>query len=255
MFKSTLRSLPVVLALCALAACGYTPPKPGSTAKDPQSAYNEAKELMDSGSIESAITAYEQLEARFPYGRHAQQAQLDTVYAHFKLGEMESTIAAADRFIRLHPNHPNVDYAFYLKARAYENVKVDEWLPFLPQQPLSERDSRGVQNAFETFKQLLNRFPNSRYAEDSRQRMQTLLEALATHELNAARYYLQRRAPLAAANRAQAVIVKYSASRSVEDALGLLMQSYGALELESLRKDAERVLRQNYPDSRYLAAK
>jgi outer membrane protein assembly factor BamD len=255
MFMSTLRSLPLVLALCALVACGYTPPKPGSTAKDPQSAYNEAKELFDAGSYESAITAYEQLEARFPYGRHAQQAQLDTAYAHFKMGEMESVIATADRFIRLHPNHANVDYAFYLKGRAYENTKVDEWLPFLPQQPLSERDSKGVENAFETFKQLLNRFPESRYADDARQRMQVLLEALATHELNAARYYLQRRAPLAAANRAQVVVTKYSASRSVEEALELMIKSYEVLELETLRKDTERVLRQNFPNSQYLASK
>lgn len=209
---------------------------------------------MDSGSYESAIGAYEQLEARFPYGRHAQQAQLDTAYAHYKLGEMESVLATADRFIRQYPNHPNVDYAFYLKGLAYENVKIDEWLPFLPQQPLSERDSRGVQNAFETFKQLLNRFPGSRYAEDSRQRMQVLLEALAANELNAARYYLKRRAPLAAANRAQVVITRYASSQSVEDALGLMIQSYKELELETLRSDTERVLRQSFPNSRHLAS-
>lgn len=251
----TLRSLPVVLALCVLAACGYTPPKPGSTARDPQTAYNEAKEMLDSGSYESAITAYEQLEARFPYGRHAQQAQLDTIYAHYKLNEMESVIANADRFIRLHPNHASVDYAFYLKGLAYENQKVDEWLSFLPQQPLSERDSKGVLNAFETFKQLINRFPESRYTEDARQRMQVLLEALATNELNAARYYLKRRAPLAAANRAQVVITKYSTSKSVEDALALMIESYKVLELETLRRDTERVLSQNFPNSRYLANK
>lgn len=214
---------------------------------------------MDNGSYESAIGAYEQLEARFPYGRHAQQAQLDTAYAHYKLGEMESVLATADRFIRQYPNHPNVDYAFYLKGLAYENAKIDdwqiyEWLPFLPQQPLSERDSQGVQNAFETYKQLLNRFPDSRYAEDSRQRMQFLLEALATNELNAARYYLKRRAPLAAANRAQIVVTRYATSQSVEEALGLMIQSYKELELETLRRDTERVLRQSFPNSAYLTS-
>ena len=251
----TLRSVPVIFALCALAACGYTPPKPGSTAKDPQSAYAEAKELLDSGSYESAIATYEQLEARFPYGKHAQQAQLDTAYAHYRLHESEATIADCDRFIRLHPNHPNVDYAFYLKGLAYENTKVDEWFSFLPQQPLSDRDSSAMNNAFETFKQIVTRFPESRYLEDSRTHMQTLVEALATHELNAARYYLNRRAPLAAANRAQVVITKYSTSRATEEALSLLLQSYQALKLETLSKDTERVLRQNYPQSRFLAQK
>ncbi|MDO6384860.1 MULTISPECIES: outer membrane protein assembly factor BamD [Uliginosibacterium] len=254
MFKFTLSSLPAVALLCLLTACA-TAPKPGSTAKDPQSAYAEAKEFLDAGSYESAITAYEQLEARFPYGRHAQQAQLDTAYAHYKMGEMDAVIGAAERFSRLHPNHPNVDYAYYLKGLAYENTKRDEWLPFLPQQPLSERDKKGVQNAFETFKQLYQRFPDSRYAADAHLRMNILLEALATHELNAARYYLQRRAPLAAANRAQAVVKTYSTSKSVEDALGLMIQSYRELQLETLRLDTERVLRQNYPNSRYLASK
>ncbi|MDP5241407.1 outer membrane protein assembly factor BamD [Uliginosibacterium sp. 31-16] len=255
MFKSTLRSLPVVFALCALAACGYTPPKPGSTAKDPQSAYAEAKEQLDSGSYESAIATYEQLEARFPYGRHAQQAQLDTAYAHYRLKENEATIADCDRFIRTHPNHPNVDYAYYLKGLAYENAKSEEWFNFLPQQPLSDRDAKATSNAFETFKIIVTRYPQSKYAEDSRIHMQTLLEALATHELNAARYYLKRRAPLAAANRAQAVVVKYSTSSSVEEALALMIQSYKELKLETLRTDTERVLRQNYPQSRFLAQK
>lgn len=253
MFKSTLRSLPVVFALCFVAACGYTPPKPGSTAKDPQSAYKEGKDLLDDGSYESAITAFEQLEARFPYGRYAQQAQIDTIYANYKLGEMESVISSADRFVRQHPNHPAADYAYYLKGLAYENSKTDEWLPFLPRQPLSERDAKGAQNAFDTFRQLVTSYPESRYAEDSRKRMAELVEALATHELNAARYYLKRRAPVAAANRAQYIVVNYSNSPAVEEALSILVQSYDTLKLDTLRNDAERVLRQNYPQSRFLA--
>jgi outer membrane protein assembly factor BamD len=253
MFKSTLRSLSVVFALCFLAACGYTPPKPGSTAKDPQSAYKEGKDLLDDGSYESAITAFEQLEARFPYGRYAQQAQIDTIYAQYKLGEMESVISAADRFVQLHPNHPAADYAYYLKGLAYENAKSDEWLPFLPRQPLSERDAKGAQNAFETFKKLVTLYPESRYAIDSRKRLAELVEALATHELNAANYYLKRRAPVAAANRAQYIIVHYPESRAMEEALALLVKSYDTMQLDTLRNDAERVLRQNYPQSRFLA--
>jgi outer membrane protein assembly factor BamD len=250
----TLRSVPVVIALCALAACGLEPPKPGSTAKDPQSAYAEAKELLDNGSYESAITGYEQLEARFPYGRYAQQGQLDTAYAHYRLRETDNTVADCDRFIRLHPNHPNVDYAYYLKALAYENAKSDDWFEFLPQQPLAERDASAVGNAFQTFKIIVTRYPQSKYADVARTHMENLLEALASNELNAARYYLRRRAPLAAANRAQNVIVKYSTSKATEDALGIMIESYTQLKLDTLRADTERVLRQNFPDSHYLVA-
>lgn len=254
MFKLTLRSVPVVIALCALAGCGYTPPKPGSTAKDPQSAYAEAKALLDDASWESAITGYEQLEARFPYGRYAQQAQLDTAYAHYRLREMDSTIADCDRFIRLHPNHPNVDYAYYMKAMAYENAKGGEWFDFLPQQPLSERDPKAMGNAFDTFKIIATRYPQSVYADAARNHMTSLLEAMATYELNAAHYYLNRRAPVAAINRAQNVVLHYSESRATEEALAVMMQGYEVLGLEALRNDTERVLRQNYPNSHYLTA-
>jgi len=254
MVKFTLRSVPVLLALCALCSCS-DPVKPGSTAKDPQSAYDEAKALLDNGSYESAITAYEQLEARFPYGRQAQQGQLDTAYAHYRLRDTESTVADCDRFIRLHPNHPNVDYAYYLKALAYENAKADDWFEFLPQQPLSERDAQAVSNAFETFKTIVTRYPQSKYTPDSREHLEKLLEALATHELNAARYYLKRRAPLAAVNRAQNVIRKYSTSKGTEEALALMVQGYDTMHMDTLRDDTERVLRASYPDSRFLARK
>lgn len=254
MVKFTLRSLPVVLALCALCSCG-DPVKPGSTAKDPQSAYDEAKTYLDNGSYETAITAYEQLEARFPYGRQAQQAQLDTAYAHYRLRDTESTIADCDRFIRLHPNHPNVAYAYYLKGLAYENAKSDDWFEFLPQQPLSERDAQAVTNAFETFKIIVTRYPQSAYYQDARAHMERLLEALAIHELNAAHYYLKRRAPLAAVNRAQNVVRKYSTSKSTEEALALMVQAYDTMHMTTLRDDTERVLRLNYPNSQYLAKK
>lgn len=255
MFKSKLRSLPFVLALCLLAACSYTPQKPGANAKDPQSAYKEGKTLLDDGNYESAITAFEQLEARFPYGSYAQQAQIDTIYANYKLGEMESVISSADRFIRQHPNHPAVDYALYLKGLAYENSKSDEWLPFLPRQPLSERDAKGAQNAFDTFREIATRFPDSRYADDARKRMKELVSALAQHEINASRYYLERRAPLAAVNRAQYLIVHYPEATQVEEALALMIKGYDTMKLDVLRDDAERVLRKNYPNSRFLTAK
>lgn len=253
MFKLTLRSLPFVLALCALSACSNNQPKPGSTAKDPQSAYAEARVFFDDGVWDSAIEVYEQLEARFPYGRYAQQAQLDTAYAHYRMRDVEATIADADRFIRQHPNHPNVDYAYYLKALAYQNAGTQGIFSFLPEQPLAERDAKSISNAFETYKIILNRYPESRYAADAHTQMQILLEALAVHELNAARYYLKRRSPIAAINRAQSIVQKYATASVTEEALSIMVQGYATLGLNDLRKDAERVLRANYPQSRFLA--
>ncbi|KAF7599722.1 MAG: outer membrane protein assembly factor BamD [Candidatus Dactylopiibacterium carminicum] len=250
MSKLTLRRVPFVLALCLLTACSSTPPAPAAT--DPQVAYRQAKEQLDGGLFEDAIKSYEQLEARFPYGRYAQQAQLDIAYAYFRQGEAESALAACDRFIRLYPNHPNADYAYYLKGRVYENDRIDSWFSFLPQQPLSERDSTAINNAFETYRLLSTRFPNSRYAVDVQERMRNLVEALATHNLNTANYYLARRAPLAAANRAQEIITRFPQSKQVEDALVVMVRAYRDLQLTDLASDAERVLRQNYPNNRLV---
>jgi outer membrane protein assembly factor BamD len=251
MFKSTLRSLTVVLALC-LAACGSTPQKPGSTAKDPQSAYNEAMELLDAGSYETAITAFEQLQARFPYGRHAQQADLQIAYTYYRMQDTASAIAACDRFIRQYPDNPNVAYAYYLKGLAYTKDEGG-WLAFLPQQPISERDQKAMRDAFDTFRIIVTQYPDSQYAADAHKRMTMLVNGMAQLEINVARYYLNRRAPLAAVNRAQIVLKNYPDTDAVEEALGIMVQGYDTLQLDTLKADAERVLRQNYPQSRFLA--
>lgn len=251
MFKSTLRSLTVVSALC-LVACGSAPSKPGSTAKDPQSAYNEGMELLSTGSYESAITAFEQLQARFPYGAHAQQAELQIAYTYYRMQDTASAIVACDRFIRQYPDNPNVPYAHYLKGLAY--VKDQEgWLSFLPQQPISERDQKAMRDAFDTFRIIVTQYPDSQYAEDAHKRMVDLANGMAQLEINVARYYLGRRAPLAAANRAQNVLRTYPETAAVEEALAIMVQAYSTLGLDALKQDAERVLRQNYPQSRFLA--
>lgn len=253
MFKSTLRSLPVVLAL-ALTACGSTPPKPGSTAKDPQSAYNEAMDLLGTGSYESAITAFEQLQARFPYGQYAQQADLQIAYTYYRLQDTASAIAACDRFIRNYPDHASVPYAYYLKGLAYTKDQ-DGWFSFLPQQPISERDQKAMRDAFDTFRVIVTQYPDSQYADDAQKRMTMLVNGMAQLEINVARYYLGRRAPLAAVNRAQAVLKTYPETPAVEEALAIMVEGYATLGLDSLKQDAERVLRQNYPQSRFLATR
>lgn len=213
--------------------------------------YSEARgELMERNYGE-AIKLYEKLEARYPYGRYAQQAQLETAYAHFKEGEPELAIAAAERFIKLHPNHPNVDYAYYLKGLANFNDDLG-LMHVISQQDLTERDPKAAREAFEAFKDLVERFPKSRYAEDAQARMNYLVNALASHEVHVARYYLRRGAYIAAANRAQAALLTYPRAPANEEGLLIMVQAYDAMGLTELRDDAERVMKKNFPDSRYL---
>ncbi len=252
MAGSTLRSLAVIGALL-LAGCGLLPGQVDETAGwSAQKIYAEAKDALNDGAYDRAIKLFERLEANYPYGRFAQQAQLEVAYAHYKSNEPALAIAAAERFIRLHPNHPHVDYAFYLKGLATFNEDLG-LLGGLSNQDLSERDPKGAQESFDTFKELVTRFPDSRYAADSRQRMQYLVNSLAAHEVHVARYYFRRGAYVAAINRAQIAITDYPGAPATEEALVLLVRSYDALGMTELRDDADRVLRLNFPESVYLA--
>jgi len=206
---------------------------------------------MSSRAWDRAIKLLEKLEARYPYGRFAQQAQLDVAYAYWKSGERASAIAAADRFIKLYPNHANVDYAYYLKGLVNFNENTGI-LSILDNPDMTERDSKGSRESFEAFKELVNRFPDSKYTEDARGRMRYLVNSLAQYEVHVARYYMKRGAYLAPANRAQQAVASFPQAPATEEAVFLMMQAYGALGLADLRADAERVMRKNFPDSAYF---
>lgn len=251
MARFTLGSLAVIGALL-LGGCGLLPEQIDETAGwNAQRLYSEAKNYMVEGSYEQAIKLYEKLEARYPYGPYAQQAQIEVAYAHYKSNEPALAIAAADRFIKLHPNHPNADYVYYLKGLATFNEDLG-LMAGLSNQDLSERDPKGAQESFDTFGQLVSRFPTSRYADDARQRMQYLVNSLAAHEVHVARYYYRRGAYVAAINRAQAALKTYPNAPATEEALFVLVKSYDALGMNDLRNDADRVMRKNFPQSVYL---
>jgi outer membrane protein assembly factor BamD len=208
--------------------------------------YQAAKEEFDNTNWDAAIKLYEQLEAKFPFGRFAQQAQIEVAYAYYKQGETAQAISALDKFVKLHPNHPNVDYALYLRALA--NFKEDLGpLAKLVAQDLADRDPKAARESFEGFKDLVTRFPDSRYAQDSRDRMGYLVEALARHEINVAKYYLSRGAYLAAANRAQDAVIKFPSSPSHKEALDIMVEAYDRMGMKELRDDAKKVLARNYP--------
>ena len=246
------RSVTVVAALllaAILAGCGSWGEKLDRKDWTAEQWYNAAKEALDSGSYDAAIKLYEQLESKYPFGRYAQQAQVEIAYAYYKQGETAQAISAIDKFTKLHPNHPNLDYALYL--RALVNFKEDLGpLARVVAQDLADRDPKAARESFEGFKDLVTRFPESRYAQDSRERMAYLVEALARHEIHVARYYLSRGAYLAAANRAQDAITRFPNSPTHREALDIMIEAYDRLGIPELRDDARKVLAKNFPADR-----
>ncbi len=213
--------------------------------------YTEAKDELTGGNYQKAIAHYEKLESRYPYGRYAQQAQLEIAYAYFKEGDVTSAVAAADRFIKLHPDHPNIDYAYFLKGLVNFAGDLGLFGAYLDQDP-SERDPKAARESFDAFKELVNRYPDSKYAPDAVARMKYLVNALAGHEVHVARYYMKRGAYVAAVNRAQFALSQYPQAPALEEALFILVKAYDSLGMNDLRDDADRVMRKNFPNSAYL---
>jgi outer membrane protein assembly factor BamD len=229
-----------------LAGCGFFGDK-----LDPQKNwsveqfYQKAREEMDAGNYQAAVKLYEALEAKFPFGRFAQQAQIEIAYAHYKEADYAQALSAVERFVKLHPNHPNLDYALYL--RGLVNFRVDLGIfSFLADQDLAERDQKAARESFEAFKELVQRFPESRYSVDATLRMRYLVDALARSETKIADYYLRRGAFLAAANRAQNVITRYPNASTRERALEIMREAYANMGLKDLSDDTGKVLQQNF---------
>ena len=239
------------LGATLLGGCGLLPDVIDETANwTPNKLYSEAKESMNDGAYDKAIKYFEKLEARFPYGRYAQQAQLEVAYAYFRQQETASAIAACERFIRLHPNHPNVDYAYYLKGLANFNEDLG-LLGYISLQDLTERDPKSARDSFDSFKELVTKYPESRYTPDATARMKYLVNALASHEVHVARYYMKRQAYVAAVNRAQTAVKTYPDAPANEEALFIMVKAYDLLGMNDLRDDTERVMRRNFPKSEY----
>ena len=234
--------------LLVTGGCGVLPEQVDKT-KDwsPSQLYSAAKEAMSDKNYEQAIDYFEKLEARYPFGKYAQQAQLEIAYAYYKYDEPDSAIVAADRFIKINPRHPNVDYAWYLKGLA-NYTRGQTLVNKLVKQDKSERDLRTMREAYDDFDELVRRFPNSKYAVDSAQRMIFLRNSMARHEIHVADYYMRRGAYVAAANRAAVVIEDYQRTPAVPDALVIMARAYRKLGTDDLADDALRVLALNYPD-------
>ena len=241
-----------VASVALLAACSSWTADPASTMSAEQ-LYADAKSEMMSGNYQRARELYGKLEARFPFGRYAQQAQIETAYAFYKEGDSVQAIAAADRFLKLNPNHPFADYVYYLKGLAAFSDDLGLFGKTLGMDPTS-RDPKAMRDAFEVYRELVSRFPESRYAADATARMNYLVTAMAQSEVNIARFYLERGAYVAAVQRAQGAVRDYSATPAAEEGLSIMMRAYDGLGIPQLRDDTRRVLEANFPQSKYLAS-
>jgi outer membrane protein assembly factor BamD len=249
MLRLMLKLTPALCTVAMLAACSSTP-EDRTAGWSPNKIYSEAKDEIESGAYDKAVPLLEKLEGRAAGTPLAQQAQLDKAYAHYKAGEKPQAIAALDRFMKLHPASPALDYALYLKGiiNFNDNLGMFSWLS---RQDLSERDQKAAKDSFESFKELVSRFPDSRYAQDSRLRMTYIVNSLAQYEVHVARYYYERGAFVAAISRAQVAVSDYEGVPAAEEALYILVRSYDALGMEKLRDDARRVLETSFPQSQY----
>jgi outer membrane protein assembly factor BamD len=241
-----------VLAVAMLAACAGLDRDPTARMSAEQ-LYAEAKDELDSGNFVRARELLGKLEARYPFGRYAQQAQILTAYAFYRENDSAQAISACDRFLKLNPGHAHADYVHYLKGLATFSDDLGLFGRFFGQDP-SERDPKAMREAFDAFRELVARYPGSSYAGDAKTRMTYLINAMAASEVHIARFYLQRRAYVAAIQRAQGAMRDYPTAPTSEEALSILMRAYDALGMTRLRDDARRVLERNFPGSRFLPA-
>ncbi len=235
----------------ALAACG-SGPKDESANWSAEKLYSEAKDEAAAGAYDKAAKLYERLEGRAAGTTLAQQAQIERAYMLWRGGEKAEALSVLDRFIRLNPSSPGLDYALYLQGLINFNDNLGI-LGRLAAQDLSERDQQAARDSYQSFKQIVEQFPNSVYASDSLVRMNYIVNSLAAYEVHVARYYFRRGAYLAAVNRAQQAVQEFQYSPSAEEALAIMARGYDRLGLTELRDDAQRVLQKNYPDSRYAS--
>jgi outer membrane protein assembly factor BamD len=241
----------LIVATVALAACGSAG-KIDPRNQTAEQVYASAKDDLEAGSYDNAAKELARVEALAAGTLLAQQAQLELAYAQWKAGEREVALATIDRFIKLNPSSPAYDYALYLRGVMNFNDDLG-LLGALSRQDLSERDQAAARESWQSFRQLVEQFPQSRYTPDASLRMDYIVNSLAEHEVHVARYYYRRGAYVAAANRAQRAVAEFQQSPAAEEALYILAQSYERLGMTALSADADRVLRKNFPDSRFFA--
>ncbi len=243
-----MRYLLVALIALTATACGPAKELDITANWTVEQFYQRARDELDKGNYLTAIEYYETLESRFPFGKYATQAQIDVAYAYFKFDEPDSAISAIDRFIKLHPRHPLVDYAYYLKGLV-NFERGGTVLDIFSERDLSAYDKNLLTTAYNDFRVLVQRFPDSRYVADARKRMIYLRNELARADLNIAEHYAARKAWVAVVNRTSYILQHFQGTPSIRRALELQLEAYRALELDTLARDTERIIELNYGNS------
>lgn len=241
----TQKSVPLVLAVI-LAGCTVLQ-QDHTIDWSANQLYEAANEDMKGSAYSSATEYYTKLLARYPYGQLAQQSMLDLAYSYYRAGEPEKALEQLDDFIRTYPDHPYIDYALYMKGVVEYEKNISFFDRMMPTN-LSQTDPKALKSAFDAFSELVQRFPNSEYAEDARFRMIFLRNLLGEHELEVAKHYMSRGAFVAAVNRAEYVLEQYETTPSAPYALAILVRGYQELGETQLSADAKRVLDVNFAD-------
>jgi outer membrane protein assembly factor BamD len=234
-----------VFFLLTLVACSSDTVKDEMKNLSADEIYAKAQEQMKDENYEKAVKQFETLQSRYPYGRYAQQAQMEIAYAYYKHSEPAPALGALDQFVKMYPTSTHLDYVYYLKGLINFNENINSLFGTLLKQDPAERDPAALRESFNSFKELVTRFPDSKYTPDARLRMQFLLITLARAEIHVADYYLRRGAYVAAANRAKGVLIDFPQTPQTRDALQILVQAYDAMGMKDLRDDAKRVLALN----------
>lgn len=243
------KKMAIILLAVVVTACSSSEPSVDPSSKlSPDVLYNQARRSMELGNYSKAVRDLEALDSRYPFGPHKTQVQLDLIYAYYKLNDPASAIANIDRFIRLNPTHPNVDYVYYM--RGLVNMQSDSYLFHdLFNIDRTDRDPKNAEQAFKDFERLIKSYPNSKYASDAQKRMIWIKDRLARYNIDVAKYYLKMNAWTAAAGRAQLVLETYPDTPSAEQALEIMIEAYSELGQKTLAKHATEVMQANFPSN------
>ena len=250
---SLLRLLSALIILPTLVACSSSPDDEDIVIanKGAEALYEDAKRSMDVGNFSKAAATLSALDSRYPFGPLSHQVQLDLIYAYYKSNKTDECLATIDRFIRLNPNHSDVDYAIYMRGLVNQGSDSNFFQDMVGIDR-SDRDATQARDAFNDFKSLIEKYPNSRYAADARKRMVYIKNRLAKYEIAVARYYMKREGYVAAANRGQYVLEYFSDTSHVQEALEIMVECYDQLGLHELKGNAMQTLRLNFPNSSYI---
>lgn len=254
--KITLRNIFIASTVCLMVGCSSAPDDQDTDliikTQGAQGLYKQAKDKMNQGNFTAATETLSALDSRFPFGPLSNQVQLDLIYGYYKTGKTEEGLAIIDRFIRLNPNHSDIDYAIYM--RGLTNMEVDRNLfQELVGIDRSDRDPSRSREAFNDFKRLIEKYPNSKYAADAQKRMLHIKNRLAKYEIAIARFYMRREAFVAAANRGRYVLEHYFDTEHVQEALEIMVECYDQLQLDDLKDNAMKTLKLNYPNSSFIS--